>query len=191
MKKVLITLCLIVLSCTMTFAKSLADEGNTNVLKENANAVLEINYSNAIYRQYHTFQSEKVVDFPPKGERDAESFVEFFNKSTPGMKATTSADGAKYKFLIELTKIRKDLGMWAPASERIQLWGTVKVINQETGATECTFTLKKFQGRDRYGDDNAYANTFSHLGENIARKVSGSTKTNIAEEGKNATEKDE
>lgn len=189
MKKLLFTLCLLV-ACTVTFAKSLSSSGNINVLKENANAVLEIDYSKAVYREYHVWQSEKVAEFAKSGENDKPSFIKYFNQSSPGMKISEQADGAKYKFLIELTKIRKDLGMWAPGSSRIQLHGTVKVIDLTTGATVCTFTLKKFQGRDRYGDDDCYANTFSHLGEDIAQMVTGSTKSNIAEEGKNATEKD-
>lgn len=189
MKKLLVIMCLI-MSCTISFAKSLVGSGNTNILKENATAVLDIDYSKAIYREYHTFKSEKVVEFAPKGAHDMESFVEFFNKSTPGMKATTDASGAQYKILVELTKIRKYLGMWAPYSNRIQLWGTVKVINIATGNTECTFTMKRFQGRDRYSDDLCYANTFSHLGERIAQLVTGSTQSYVVEEGKNATEKD-
>lgn len=188
MKKILLTLCF-VMGCIMSFAKSLTGEGNTSIIKENANAVIEIDYSNAIYREYHTFQSEKVTNFAKKGAKDKESFAEFFNQSSPGMKVSTDDSNAKYKILVELTKIRKDQGMWAPASSRIQLWGTVKVINTATGNTECTFTLKKFQGRDRYGDDLCYANTFSHLGEDIANIVTGSTKSNVKEEGKNANEK--
>ena len=189
MRKLLIMLCF-VMSCTLSFAKSLVGSGNINILKESAWAVIEVDYSKAIYREYHTWQSEKKAYFAKKGANDKESFVEFFNKSTPGMNATVDASGAQYKILVELTKIRKDLGMWAPGSSRIQLWGTVKVINIATGKTECTFTLKKFQGRDRYGDDLCYANTFSHLGEKIAQLVTGATGSNVAEEGKNATEKD-
>ncbi len=189
MRRFLFMMCFI-MSCTMSFAKSLTGEGNTNVLKENATAVLDIDYSNAIYREYHTFKSEKVVTFAKKGANDKESFVEFFNKSSQGMKVSTDAADAKYKVLVELTKIRKDIGKWAPGSNRIQLWGTVKVINIATGNTECTFKLDKFQGRDRYGDDLIYANTFAHLGEDIAQKVFGATKSNVQEEGKNASEKD-
>lgn len=189
MKKLLVIMCL-VMSCTISFAKSLAGSGNINILKENASAVIEIDYSKAAYREYHTWQSEKKTNFAKQGTKDRESFVEFFNMSTPGMQATTDASGAQYKILVELTKIRKYLGLWAPYSNRIQLWGTVKVINIATGKTECTFTLKRFQGRDRYGDDLCYANTFSHLGEKIAQLVTGATGSNVAEEGKNATEKD-
>lgn len=188
MKKLLILMCLI-MSCMMSFAKSLAGSGNTNVLKENATAVLDIDYSKAIYREYHAFQSEKVVNFAKKGANDKESFTEFFNKSSQGMKISSEDANAKYKVLIELSKIRMDIGHWAPGSSRIQFWGTVKVINIATGNTECTFTLNKFQGRDRYGDDLIYANGFAHLGEDIAQLVFGGTTSNIKEEGKNATEK--
>lgn len=188
MKKLLFLMCLI-MSCTMTFAKSLVGAGNTNVLKENATAVLDIDYSNAIYREYHVFQSEKVVNFAKQGANDKESFIEFFNKSSQGVKVSADAADAKYKILVELTKIRKDLGRWAPGSSRIQLWGTVKIINIATGNTECTFTLKKFQSRDRYTDDLTYANCFAHLGEDIAQSVFGESSSNIQEEGKNASEK--
>ena len=79
--------------------------GKSVVVKENANAVIVFDFSNARWEQKESFKDWSGTDYEKRVNVASECFVNSFNENTKGLKLVTNKDQAEYSIIFKVTNL--------------------------------------------------------------------------------------
>jgi len=134
--------------------------GDISVLKNQSNAILEIDYSNTKVDNKETLDEylkrrgdDFVKDWPKDKETAANYFIGRFNNKNKGMQLLMEpATNANYKIVIHVNNL--DMGNGgstfnpyaSPKAGGVIMTGTVDIVDMKTNKIVCTLTVDEVKG---------------------------------------------
>ncbi len=168
MKKVFLIVCLSVL-CVALSAKVKITSGSAAFLKEEATAVLVMDYSEATWEDDQSYQSWCGEDYEQRVELSYSSVALGFNKNSDNLKIRQQDSAtARYRITIKVETMEQKMGGgWGRFYTMCT--GTLTVVDISTGAVVCTAQIKREDGDTDYVPNDRLAKCFFHVGKAMAR----------------------
>lgn len=167
MKKILTLSALLLASVSLFAAKPLkVSSGSIDVLKEDVTATVTIDLSQA------TFEGEKDFKTWCEGEYDTrvklinDSFFEYFNKYSKGMKLVK--DDAPYQLVFAIKKFERKMGAnFGQFSMKID--GTITIVDKASGETVCQLDVDGIKGAADFVENDRFPKTMDTLCKEISK----------------------
>lgn len=133
------------------------------------NMLLEITYDGATFDGKMPL-TDKYSDIPEKARISYDGFIEEFSEKNNKIKFVTSADQAKYKMVIKVTKVDEFVNvMGFIPGPCIRVWGTLTVTEINGSAPLLTVDIDEVDGGSAPTTDRAWNDAFGELGKRIAK----------------------
>ena len=155
--------------CLMLNAKSFIKlhSGSTDCLRENAKAVVEMDWSKATWEKYKPIKEYCKDEYEKRFELSEIAFVRGFNKNSKGL-LCVSGESAKYKIVIHMEDFfQKVGGGWGRLY--IRLYGLIEVVDLNSGETVAIFYVDGLSGDADYVQNDRFAKSFEQLGKILAK----------------------
>jgi len=167
MKKILFACAALLLSSSLFAAKPLkVSSGSIDVLKEDVTATVTIDLSQA------TFEGEKDFKTWCEGEYDTrvklinDSFFEYFNKYSKGMKLVK--DDAPYQLQFKIKKFERKMGAnFGQFSMKID--GAITIVDKASGETVCQLDVDGIKGAADFVENDRFPKTMDTLCKEISK----------------------
>lgn len=166
---------MVMFACVATFAGNPLSVTNSKVelkkfLKEQASAVLVIDWSDAKYDNKKTAAEEFGDDYDFIKKDCAAKFIEGFNDKSKGVKLEKEKKDAAYKFVITVRNLDSFVNVmgFGPRTEA-KMWGTLKIVDNANGETLAEVKIDEAEDGTDYVRREAFGKTFLLLGERVAK----------------------
>ena len=104
-----------------------------------------------------------------------EKFVSSFNKNNKKGAQIVDGDKGDYKIVIKAEKLDFGSGaasvVWGFGAGGSKIWGTLTVIDQNSGNTICTLEIDEVDGGSSYTEVGRRCDTAEHLSELLAKLI--------------------
>ena len=144
--------------------------GKSVVVKENANAVIVFDFSNARWEQKESFKDWSGTDYEKRVNVASECFVNSFNENTKGLKLVTNKDLAEYSIIFKVTNLEKHqafTGMWGQG--KISVTGTIDILNIKTQEQVCSIFIDGYGASKDYNVTDGIGKCFKSLGKDMTK----------------------
>ena len=158
-----------VLCSVVAMASSLKGKGNIKCLKENASAVLVLDFSNARWENDEDFKQWCGNSYEERVAISTSEFTRSFNECNKGLKIVNKENNAKYKILIELNNFVRKVSGWGWGRAHIKIYGVLKIIDVASGKPVCTYDIDGVAGGNDYVETDRFAKSFEELGKELAK----------------------
>ena len=173
MKRMVVSMALVCLACVSAWAGGIkVVSGDKKVFKNaEGSAVLEIVFDGATYDDKMPLaENEKFSDMASVKKIAMAGFTEYFNKKSKSVKISESADGAKYKISLQVSKMDQYVKVMgfipAPATKT---WGTLTITDLATGQVLTTVEVNAVDGGANPSPDGCISDSFEKIGEEVAK----------------------
>lgn len=168
MKKILTLLLLTVCSLTVLAGPLKVREGSTKVLKEDANAIFELDLTHCTFEKKLDFKTWCGNDYDVRVSLMNDYFPEFFNKYNKGLKIVSDSSTAKYKIKVHVDQFVRKLGDYFGATALMRIYGDVTITDINTGQTICKISIKKLNGYLDYVESDRFPKAMRRLAKKLA-----------------------
>ncbi len=168
MKKSLLCICLLLCSI-VAMAGSLKGKGNVKCLKENASAVLNIDFSKVTFEKDEDFKTWCEDKYDERVAVSNSEFVKSFNENSKGVKIVEAGNDAKYKIVIDLDNFVRKTASFGWGRAHINIYGTLKVLDAATGEEVCSYKIDGLSGDNDFVETDRFAKSFAELGKQLAK----------------------
>lgn len=150
MKKILLFLIVSFLSVNVFAVKNkvVVKSGDLSVLKETANAILEMDYNGATWEEDDDYKQWSGDDYDERVRVSKNSFTKMFNATSKGLKI--SDGNAKYKIVFKVTNLEQHNGRSITATwGRMTMFitGVIEIIDNTTNKPVLTLNVMRTKGR--------------------------------------------
>lgn len=161
MKKILTLSALLLASVTLFAAKPLKlSAGSLDVLKENVTATVTIDLSQATFEDKQDFKTWCEDDYDTRVKIINDSFFEYFNKYSKGMKLVK--DDAPFQLEFTIKRFERKMGMnFGQFSMKID--GTIKIVDKASGETVCQLDVDGIKGAADFVENDRFPKTMDTL----------------------------
>lgn len=173
MRKICFTLVLTFVS-VVTFAGNPLSVVSSKVdlkqlMKEDAYAILVIDWSRAKYDNKKTAAAEFGKDFAFIKNDCADKFIEGFNDKSKGIVLDKNRKKAPYKFVIRVTNLDAYVDVMRGGQWEGKMWGTLKIVKTSNGATLAEVDIEEAEDGKDYVRKESFGKTFKRLGGKVAK----------------------
>lgn len=165
MKRILTVWALLLATVSLFAAKPLkVVNGSLDVLKENVNATFTLDVSQASFENKQDFKSWSGADYDLYVQRMNDSFFQFFNKYSNGMKLVE--EEAPYNVVLDIRLFEEKMGAnFGQFSIRID--GTVSVVDKASGEVVCQIAIAGLKGAADFVSADRFPKTMDTLCKSI------------------------
>ena len=145
--------------------------GSVDVLKEDATALLEFDYTNTTWEENDDYKTWCGTDYDERVLLSKSAFELTFNATSNGLKITKGQD-AKYKIVfrvIDLEQHQPFRGGWGQM--QMEVTSKIDVINIATGENVLRLQLTTIQGKPDYSIADRIKKAFSNVAERLFGKI--------------------
>lgn len=173
MRKICFTLVLMFVS-VVTFAGNPLSVVSSKVdlkqlMKEDAYAILVIDWSRAKYDNKKTAAAEFGKDLAFIKNDCADKFIEGFNDKSKGIVLDKNRKKAPYKFVIRVTNLDAYVDVMRGGQWEGKMWGTLKIVKTSNGATLAEVDIEEAEDGKDYVRKESFGKTFKRLGGKVAK----------------------
>ncbi len=173
MKKTILTLMITFLMVNVFAGKGNTVKllsGNTDVLKENATAVLVMDYSETTWEEDQDYELWCGSDFEERVKLSTKAFEKRFNITSQGLKIK-EGDDAKYKIVFKIIDLEQhqSMSMWGRLT--MEVTGRIDIIDIATGNVVLSLQLTTIQGEADYATNDRIIKAFSNVAERLFGKI--------------------
>lgn len=144
--------------------------GSTAFCKENATAILELDWSHATWEDYKPIKMYCGDDYEERLEISHIAFIHGFNSNSNGLRFI-NGENAKYKLIIRIDNFEQNQGSgWGRFY--IRLYGTIEVIDLLSKQCVATFRINGFSGGPDYVQTDRFGKSFNALGKMLTKMKS-------------------
>ena len=144
--------------------------GSIDVLKENATAVLEMDYSETTWEKDEVYELWCGNDFEERVNLSTKAFEKRFNITSKGLKIKTE-ENAKYKIVFKVIDLEQhqSMSMWGRLT--MEVTGKIDIINIATGENVLSLQLTTIQGEADFAMGDRIIKAFSNVAERLFGKI--------------------
>lgn len=167
MKKLLLFLLVSFLSVNVFAVKNkvVVKSGDLSVLKETANAILEMDYNGTTWEEDDDYKEWSGKDYDERVRLSESSFTRKFNATSNGLKI--NSENAKYKIVFKVTNLEQHNGRSTWGRMNMAITGTIDVIDIVTGKSVLTLDLIQARGSADYTMTDRINKAFGDLAERL------------------------
>ena len=167
MKKILTLSALLLASVSLFAAKPLkVAAGSLDVLKEDVTATVTIDLSQATFEDKQDFKTWCEDDYDTRVQIINDSFFEYFNKYSKGMKLVT--DDAPYQLTFVIKKFERKMGAnFGQFSMKID--GTITIVEKSSGETVSQLDVDGIKGAADFVENDRFPKTMDTLCKEISK----------------------
>lgn len=172
MKRILITLCLTILTTAFALAGSdiKMKSGDAQIMKTaEGNAVVTVVIDDAQYDNKMPLR-EKFSDLDNFKKVAEAGFTETFNDKSKNVKIVKNQDGAKYEFIINVLNVDQYIKVtgFIP-SPATKIWGTLQIKEVATGKLLFEGEFAKINGGANPSPDGTISDSFEELAKQTVK----------------------
>ncbi len=171
MKKNFVIFLVMMFASTCCFASDIeVESGSAKVLKENATAIVEFDFTNTTWEEDESFKTWCGKDYEARLEAMQEAFIESFNENTKGLKIDNGATGAKYKIVVvvkDLERHQSFTGTWGQG--KFSTTGTINIIEISSSQKVCEIEVDGYGSGKDYAYTRGLAKCFTGLGKQVTK----------------------
>lgn len=162
MKRYIVTLLMAVMIVMGMNASSLkVISGSLDVLKEQANATYELDFSNTRWEKKQDFKSWCGEDYNTRIESMNTEFKTSFNNFSKGLQIADTTPKYEVVFCVDNFERKQGMGMWG--SCYIKVYGTINVINLSDNSTALSVEVKGQGGDTDFVENDRFPKTIFSL----------------------------
>ena len=167
MKRILTLSALLLVSASLFAAKPLkVASGSLDVLKEDVSAVATIDLSQAMFEDEKDFKTWCEGEYDTRVKLINDSFFEYFNKYSKGMKLVK--DDAPYQLVFAIKKFERKMGAnFGQFSMKID--GTITIVDKASGETVCQLDVDGIKGAADFVENDRFPKTMDTLCKEISK----------------------
>ena len=167
MKKLLLFLLVSFLSVNVFAVKNkvVVKSGDLSVLKETANAILEMDYNGTTWEDDDDYKQWSGKDYDERVRLSENSFTRRFNATSKGLKINN--ENAKYKIVLKVTNLEQHQSRDAIGRLTMFITGTIEVIDITTGNSCLVLELLQARGSGDYTMSDRINKAFGKLAERL------------------------
>lgn len=161
-------LTMLVYSISMMGGTLKVTSGKTDFLKSEGTVAVIWNWDKATYADKESLKSAWGETYDKHLTDGEKFFLNGFNEVSKKLKATQSADGAKYTMTITVTNIDYFFSaMSVVPGHKHAIWATIDV-KDASGNSVCTIKAERFKGGRDFVKYDSYTELMGNLGKKIA-----------------------
>lgn len=170
MKRILLSLTLLI-GCMLTItAGSLAvEEGSAAVLRENANAIFELDFDHCTFERKEDFKAWCGNDYDVRVGLMKDYFTEYFNEYNKGLKITSDAGSAKYKMVLHIDQFIRKSGEFYGARSHMRIYGDLTITDLKTNEPVCKIRITKLDGGDDFVENDRFPKVMRALAKKLGK----------------------
>jgi hypothetical protein len=174
MKKNLMAICLLLCSVAALagspFKKITGKENLKPILRNEAEALIEFDWSNAKFDKTKDLKTQFAGDYDYILNDCEQKFIEGFNEKTKKMKLVKNSSDAKYKVVLKVSSVDHyyQAMIFIPRFEA-KMWGNLEIIDLTTNQPVVTVVIDEAEEGYDFVIKDCYGKTFKELGENVAK----------------------
>ena len=168
MKRIALTTIVLLLSAISAFAaKPLkVTKGDLSVLKEDATATWTIDLSEAVFEKSGDFKEWCEDEYETRVKLMDEAFFTSFNNNSKGLKLVNEGD-APYRLVFKVREFERKQGPGMWGSGFIRGFGTLIIIDSETGETALELEVDGVKGDTDFVETDRFPKTMDWLARDI------------------------
>ena len=167
MKKILTLSALLLASVSLFAAKPLkVTAGSLDVLKENVTATATIDLSQAMFEKEADFKTWCEGEYDTRVKIINDSFFEYFNKYSKGMKLVK--DEAPYKLVFTIKTFERKMGANF-GQFSMKLFGTIDIVDKASGQTVCQLDVDGVKGAADFVENDRFPKAMDALCKEISK----------------------
>lgn len=167
MKRILTALALLLASVSLFAAKPLkVVSGSPDVLKQDVTATFTLDVSQASFENKQDFKSWSGADYDTYVQLMNDSFFQFFNKYSTGMKLVK--EDAPYNVVLDIRLFEEKMGINF-GQFSIKIDGTVSVVDKASGEVVCQMAISGLKGAADFISADRFPKTMDTLCKEISK----------------------
>ncbi len=171
MKKNLVSLLVMLLTCTYSFAKDVQiSSGSVNCLKEEVTAVVEFDFSSTTWGGKKEFKAWCGDEYEERIKVMKEAFIASFNDNTKGMKVSKTAADAAYKMKIvvkDMDRHQAAAGFWGQG--KFCMTGTITIVAAGSNQEVCVIKVDGYGWGSDYNYTDGMGKCFTGLAKQVTK----------------------
>lgn len=166
MKKILLFLIVSFLSVNVFAVKNkvVVKSGDLSVLKETANAILEMDYNGTTWEDDDDYKQWCGKDYDERVRMSESAFSKRFNATSKGLKI--NGENAKYKIVFKVANLEQHQGMHMWGRLHMAITGTIDVVDITTGKSVLSLDVVRVKGKADFTMDRI-KKAFGKLAERL------------------------
>ena len=167
MKRILTLSALLLASVSLFAAKPLkVSAGSLDVLKTDVTASVAIDLSQATFEEKQDFKTWCENDYDARVKIINDSFFEFFNKYSKGMKLVK--EEAPYQLVFTIKNFERKMGANF-GQFSMKLFGTINIVDKASGETVCQLDVDGIKGAADFVENDRFPKTMDTLCKEISK----------------------
>ncbi len=171
MKKILVALFVMLMTCNFGFAKDVEiTSGSAVCMKEEVPAVVEFDFSATTWAVKKDFKTWCGDEYESRLKAMKEAFVASFNENTKGMTISPAAADATYKMTVvvkDLDRKQAAMGFWGQG--KFFMTGNIVIVAVGSGQEVCNIKINGYGWGADYDYTDGLAKCFQGLAKQLTK----------------------